>query len=337
MQITDLDYTYPAELVATEPSRPTRVALIQGGEPRELDLQGLLEQFKTGDLLVINESKVIPARVFSKEEVEILFLKAVSERDWQVLFPAREFRANDQLALPGDLIATLVQKGLPQVVHLSRSIDHTYFEKYGEVALPPYIQEARGERHNRASDFASYQPAWAKIPGSVASPTASLHFTEDHLQNLRGRGVEVASLTLHVGAGTFLPIRAQNLDEHHMHAEQVEIPFETLQKIEATRVRGGRIWALGTTVARSLEAWAEGDLQQQPDGSAAGETKIFIKPPYQFKVVSGLLTNFHQPRSTLLSLVAAFAGLDNVKRSYAWAVEQRFRLFSYGDLSAWIR
>lgn len=336
MQVNDLDYIYPPELVATEPSKPSRVAFIASGVPREINMSVLLDQFFPGDLLVINESKVIPARVFSKEEVEILFLHEMAAGEWQVLFPARDFKVNSELALPGGVTATLIQKGLPQTLRLSPAVGTDYFYEHGEVALPPYIQEARGERRNRPTDAEFYQTAWAKNPGSVAAPTASLHFTAAHLDALRERGVQIASLTLHVGAGTFLPIKSETLDGHTMHGEQVEISKESLDLITATRARGGRVWALGTTVTRALEAWAAGDFSETAMG-VAGETKIFIRPGFEFKVVGGLLTNFHQPKSTLLALVAAFAGLPEVKSVYAWAVERRFRLFSYGDLSVWIR
>lgn len=332
MQVADLDYNYPAELVATEPSRPSRVAVVETKGFREENMWGLLDLFQPGDCLVINESKVIPARVFTAEEIEILFLKAVSQDAWQVLFPAREFKVGAQLRLPGDVTGTLMQKGLPQVLRVNPSLKLDYFAEFGEMALPPYIQEARGERHNRAEDAKLYQTAWAKNPGSVAAPTASLHFQAEDLEQLRARGVSVFPLTLHVGAGTFLPIKSESLDGHVMHAESVEIPLTTQEAVLTAKARGARIWALGTTVTRALEAWASGDL---PEGR--GETRIFIKPGYEFKLVSGLLTNFHQPKSTLISLVAAFAGLERVKEVYAWAVERRFRLFSYGDLSAWLR
>lgn len=336
LQVADLDFEYPSELVATEPSRPTRVAFFANAHWSELALAELLDQFRSGDLLVINESKVIPARIFTEGEIEILFLRQQATAQWQVLFPAREFKIGDTLVLPEGLKAELVSKGLPQVLQLSRPIDFEYFERYGEVALPPYIQEARGERHNRSSDLSSYQASWARQPGSVAAPTASLHFSEQDLNQLQKRGVGLARLTLHVGAGTFLPIKTSNLDQHVMHSEIVEIPVATLNLVRETLRRGSRIWALGTTVTRALEAWANGDLEETERG-AFGETRIFIKPGYQFKVVSGLLTNFHQPKSTLISLVAAFAGLENVKKVYAWAIERRFKLFSYGDLSAWIK
>ncbi len=290
---------------------------------------GLIEYFKPGDLLVINESKVIPARIFALDETEVLFLRAQGADEWQVLFPARDFKIGEVLALPGGVKATLIQKGLPQVLRVHEALSADYFSVHGEMALPPYIQEARGERRNRALDAAYYQAAWAKNPGSVAAPTASLHFQKEHLRALESRGVQIARLTLHVGAGTFLPIKSETLEGHVMHGEIVDIPLETQNAIRNCK---GRVWALGTTVTRALEAWAIGDL---PEGR--GETKLFIKPGFEFKIVRGLLTNFHQPKSTLLALVGAFAGLERVKSVYDWAVDRRFRLFSYGDLSAWLR
>lgn len=338
MNTSDLDYLFPSELIATEPSRPCRVAFVaKEGLPKEMNLSGLLLKFKAGDLLVINDSKVIPARVFSADEIEVLFLRAVDRDHWEVLFPAREFALGDSLTMPNGLTITLVQKGLPQRVKLSKPIDFEYFNRAGEVALPPYIQEARGQRHNRAEDLRWYQTDWAKRPGSVAAPTASLHFQEADLAALVKQKVKVARVTLHVGAGTFLPVRAQELSDHVMHEEQAEIPCETLNLIQQTKSRGGRVWALGTTVARTLESQALGLFQAGSDGGYHGSTKLFVYPPFEFKTVDALLTNFHQPKSTLFGLVSAFAGLERAKSTYAWAIERRFRLFSYGDLSAWIK
>lgn len=337
MRLEDLDFTYPPDLIAVEPSRPTRIAFCQGQKvPVEMNMEQMLERFQPGDLLVLNESRVVPARVFSLNQDEILFLKAVGDRCWEVLFPARGLNLGAQIPLPGGVTASLKEKGLPQVLEVSVELSQDYFEKHGEVALPPYIQEARGERHNRTSDRAWYQSAWAERPGSVAAPTASLHFTSEHLQQLTLKGVELGKLTLHVGAGTFMPIRTDNVNEHQMHAEQVEIPLVLVNQIERTRAQGRRVWALGTTVTRSLESLAQGLLVKTPSGYA-GESRLYIKPPYEFELVDVLLTNFHQPRSTLLLLVAAFAGLDEVKRNYQWAIERRFKFFSYGDLSVWCK
>lgn len=335
MLTTDLDFQFPEELIATEPSRPSRVAWIESGQaPRELGMSGLLEVFRAGDVLVLNESKVVPARIFTHDEIEVLFLKQHSLLEWEVLFTARGFKTGETLSLPGGASFTLEQKGLPQRVRTSVELTPEYFARHGEVALPPYIQEKRGQRRNRAEDQRWYQTAWAKNPGSVAAPTASLHFTDADLENLKGRGVKIHKVTLHVGAGTFMPVRAEVLSDHTMHAEVAEVPAETA---EAVRTATGRVWALGTTVARTLESMAGGLLEKQPGGGYAGSTKLFIYPPYEFKIVDGLLTNFHQPKSTLLGLVSAFAGHEETMTAYRWAIGRGFRLFSYGDLSAWTK
>lgn len=332
MLLADLDYDFPTELVATAPSRPTRVAYTaEGREPLELNLNQLLGCFdRQKDLMVVNETKVLPMRIFSAEEAEILFLRPISNARWEVLFPARAVPLGARLRLPGGVEAVLVKKGLPQEVVLSRPVSADYFSSYGEFALPPYIQEARAERHNRSEDRGWYQTDWAKDPGAVAAPTASLHFTESQLRDL-GR---VARLTLHVGAGTFFPVRTPDLRDHEMHAERVHIPDETWAEILRTRLNGGKVWAMGTTAARAIES---GERLGTQGGERSGETRLFIFPPYQFQFVDVLLTNFHQPRSTLLALVAAFAGLATVKSTYNWAMARGFKLFSYGDLSAWTR
>jgi S-adenosylmethionine:tRNA ribosyltransferase-isomerase len=337
MQVADLDFAYPESLVAVEPSRPTRVAWSEpGAKPVELTIPQLLEKFTPGDLLVVNESRVIPARLFTDDGHEILFLKEIEPRRWEVLFPARDHKIGDSFALPDGVRAILAQKGLPQHLVVDGDLAHAYFFRNGEMALPPYIQEARGERHQRREDSTWYQPDWAKKAGSVAAPTASLHFSNADLESLRARGVHVEALTLHVGAGTFFPIRGDSLDEHRMHSEWVEISNACVEKIEQTRGRGAKIWALGTTATRSLESLAAGKLKKTADGFR-GDTDLFIKPSFEFQLVDRLLTNFHQPKSTLLCLVAAFSGFDRMKETYAWAMDRKFKLFSYGDLSAWTR
>lgn len=337
MRVSDFDFHYPPELVACEPSRPTRVAFChQGAGPQELSIVGLLERFQSGDVLVVNNTQVIPARVFGEHGLEILFLRPHDDLEWEILCAARSYPVGSTFKLPGDVQAELVGKGLPQKIRTSRYLNEDYFVKYGEMALPPYIQEARGERHNRPQDKNWYQTQWASHLGSVAAPTASLHFSNADFDVLRSKGVNVVELTLHVGAGTFMPLRGEDLKEHVMHAETVFVPRSLLDDVERAKSRGGRIWALGTTVARSLESLAQGLLRETPDGFS-GDTRLFIHPPYSFQLVDGLLTNFHQPRSTLLCLVAAFAGLENVKQTYQWAIENKFKLFSYGDLSVWTK
>ncbi|MGE0633740.1 MAG: S-adenosylmethionine:tRNA ribosyltransferase-isomerase, partial [Pseudobdellovibrionaceae bacterium] len=234
----------------------------------------------------------------------------------------------------------LAAKGRPQKVQVSKPLTDVYFSKVGELPLPPYIQKARGERHNVASDESWYQTVWATKPGSFAAPTASLHFKNEHLQLLKEKGVIITYVTLHVGLGTFLPVTAEDLDHHEMHPEWVEVPATTWSAIESAKSKGKKIWALGTTVCRSLESVPRGLLNRQDDGVYQGLTNLLLQPREteagsDFKVVNVLLTNFHQPKSTLLALVASFAGLERVKTCYKWAIERKFRLFSYGDLSVW--
>ncbi len=336
MQTFEFDFTYPNDLIALEPSRPSRVAFVQGhNRPEEMTIEKLLGQFHSGDFLVINDSKVIPARVFTPAGEEILFLSSADQVNWDVLFASRNHKVGATLTLPGGVGATLEQKGLPQKLKTACPLTPGYFMDHGELAVPPYIQESRGERHNREHEREWYQTAWAERHGSVAAPTASLHFTNEHLEILKKKGVSIGRITLHVGAGTFMPIRGEQIEGHVMHSERVEIPTSVVEQLEQIRGRG-RVWALGTTVARALESLAGGQLERHGN-HFCGDTRLFIHPPYQFKNVDVLMTNFHQPRSTLLCLVAAFAGLEKVKETYSWAIENKFKLFSYGDLTVWTK
>ena len=221
-------------------------------------------------------------------------------------------------------------------VHAGHLTDE-YFAQHGHLALPPYIQKARQKREPLAADEAWYQTAWAETAGSLAAPTASLHFSAQDLEELKDKGVHVAPLTLHVGIGTFLPVKTENLDEHLMHKEWAHIPTSSIESIQLAKKNQKRVWALGTTVVRSLESWAHERLQVAPEGAAFGETDLFIRPGFEFRVVDAMLTNFHQPCSTLLALVAAFSGLERVQKAYGYAIDKRFRLFSYGDLSLWLK
>lgn len=335
MKRADLDFAYPEKLVATEPKRPSRVMWVEGQMPEEISLSELLTRIPVGDALVINETRVLPRRVFAGE-VEILFLEEVQSNQWQVLFPSREFRRGHAFALPGGVTMTLLEKGRPQLVAVSQTLSNEYFHEHGELPLPPYIQKSRGVRHNEKQDRDWYQTAWSAVDGSLAAPTASLHFSEDDIKALKARGVFVEKLVLHVGLGTFLPLTADNLEDHQMHSEFVEVPRSTWAKLDEVRRQGGKVWALGTTVARSLESVARGLLRETPQGFR-GDTALFLYPGAEWKVVDRLMTNFHQPQSTLLALVASFCDLETVKKAYAWAIEREFRLFSYGDLSVWKR
>lgn len=338
MKVTDLNFSYPENLVATEPKHPSRVMKVdlETGQPQEISLQQVLELIPAGDLLIVNNTKVLKRRVFAGD-IEILFLAQKSPTSWEVLFPSRKFAIGEKITLPGDITMTLTQKGRPQLVELSQPVGEDYFAAHGELPLPPYIQKARNQRHTVQDDESWYQTRWAQKPGSFAAPTASLHFHEQEMNFVKGRGVKVLEVTLHVGLGTFLPVTAEDLDQHDMHEEYAEIPAAVWNAIIRARMDGRKVWALGTTATRALESAAGGLLGHDVHGNLSGFTKILIQPPYQFQIVDRLLTNFHQPQSTLLALVSAFASLDTVKACYQWAIARNFRLFSYGDLSVWIK
>ncbi len=347
---SDLMFDYPEELVAVRPQKPPRVLWKQKDKaPQEIAFSDIAQVFREGDLLVINKTQVLPRRLFVGE-FDILFLNALDSHTWEVLFPAKKFHVGSQWNLPDGVILTLKQKGRPQVVQTNVELTEEYFAQHGSFALPPYIQQARGERKPLAEDKQWYQTSWAEVPGSLAAPTASLHFSKEDLKALQNK-IQIAEVILHVGLGTFLPITAEDLNEHEMHSEFVEIPKHTLMLIEETKARGGRVWALGTTALRALESYPRGHLQkltterdatekvsiavESTKDSVHGFTNLFLKPGDEFLVCDGLLTNFHQPGSTLICLVSAMAGYKEVMSAYEWAIENKFRLFSYGDLSIW--
>lgn len=340
MKLSQFDYHYPESLVAVEPRHPPRVWLnsAENGQKksRELGFKEVFELFRAGDVLLVNDTLVEKRRVVTPDGLEILFIDSVEPFEWQVLFQAKAFSLGDRLNLPGGYQAEIVAKGLPQKLKILSQLPADYFDRFGEPALPPYIQKARNERRARSEDSTWYQTQWAKQPGSSAAPTASLHFSKTALEELQARGVQIGWLTLHVGLGTFLPVKTEDLKDHQMHQEWVEISERTLKIVREAKQNGARVWALGTTALRSIEAWAQGHLTQQDDRSVTGHTDLYILPGYEFKIVNALLTNFHQPRSTLLALVAAFYGHQDTLKAYELAIENQFRLFSYGDLSVWI-
>lgn len=329
MKLSDLKFEYPEELVAVEPKRPSRVMLVQRGQPSEISLGELLETIPAGDVLVVNNTKVLKRRVFAENETEVLFLDKIDDLHWKVLFPSKKLKIGDELKLPNGFVMTLTEKGRPQTVKVTPAIAEKDFATIAELPLPPYIQKARGERHNVTADESWYQTAWAEKPGSMAAPTASLHFSLQDLESLKRRGVKVIELTLHVGLGTFLPVSAEDLDQHEMHSEEYEISEASWNEIKKAKASGQKIWSLGTTTTRVLESVARTQV-------LFGSTDILLQEGSEFKIVDRLLTNFHQPESTLLALVSGFAGLQNVKNCYQWAIAKKFRLFSYGDLSVWI-
>ena len=330
MKLSDLKYDYPDELVATEPSRPTRVMWVESGKnPAEISLQELIQRIPAGDVVVLNDTKVLKRRVFA-ESLEILFLDQKDDFTWTVLFPSKKYSVGDVIDLHNGFQMTLVEKGLPQTVRLNKSLTERDFEQMAELPLPPYIQKARQARHTVQADESWYQTAWAKNAGSFAAPTASLHFTDSDIQKLIDKGVHVLKITLHVGLGTFLPVKVENLDDHKMHSEVYTVAESVWSEVLSAQQSGRGIWALGTTVTRTLETVAR-------TGQLSGASDLLLQVGSDFKVVNRLMTNFHQPESTLLALVAGFSSLAQVQKCYRWAIEKKFKLFSYGDFSVWIK
>lgn len=330
MKLSDLTYDFPEELIATSPLRPTRVMFVdETGSPSEMTISDLINKIPAGDVLVLNDTKVLKRRVFARD-LEILFLEELSNGTQKVLFPSKKYKVGDEIILPNGAKMKLLEKGLPQLVEVTPKLTEADFEKFGELPLPPYIQKARDERHNVQADESWYQTAWAKKPGSFAAPTASLHFSDADLAKLQAKGVKVEKITLHVGLGTFLPVKVENLDDHKMHAEVYDVPEKVWADIQKAKTSGNKVWALGTTVTRTLETAAR-------TKKLSGESELLLQEGSEFKVVDRLMTNFHQPESTLLALVAGFSSLAKVKKNYAWAIDRKFKLFSYGDLSVWLK
>jgi S-adenosylmethionine:tRNA ribosyltransferase-isomerase len=332
MRRSDFDYLLPAELIAQAPlarRSASRLLLLDGatGGLADGDIAALPDLLAPGDLLVFNDTRVLPARLAARRasggRVEIFLERALDGHaalvQTRASNPLREGEALDSEGGPVRLASRhddLWQVELPGPAA-------AFFERWGCVPLPPYITRAPD-----AQDRERYQSLFARVPGAVAAPTASLHFDAALLAALAARGIARAQLTLHVGAGTFHPVRSETLAEHRMHAEWYEVPAATAATIESVRAAGGRIIAVGTTVARALEAAA---AEQGSVRAGHGETRLFITPGYRFRAVDGLLTNFHLPGSTLLMLVAAYAGREAVLAAYQHAIAQRYRFFSYGD------
>ncbi len=332
MRRADFHYDLPSELIAQRPT-PTRTGsrLLHLHGPtaavRDLRFADLPTLLRRGDLLVFNDTRVIPARVVGTKptggQVEILLERILEDRRILAhVHASKPLRSGVPIALPAGASARFVQRR-DDLFELELSEEPlAYFERHGSMPLPPYI-----ERAAEHEDADRYQTVYASAPGAVAAPTAGLHFDQVMLDRCAAMGVRFAFVTLHVGAGTFQPVRVEDLDQHRMHAERVSVDAPVCELIEQTRAEGGRVIAVGTTVVRSLEA-AVKEGRVQP---FSGETRLFIRPGYRFSAVDALLTNFHLPESTLLMLVCAFAGHEAVMGAYRHAVRERYRFFSYGD------
>ena len=334
MQLSDFYYDLPPELIASQPlaeRTASRLLIVDGasGSLRDGNFTDVQVLIQPGDLLVFNNTRVIPARLHGQKcsggKVEVLIERVLNEHLALAHIRASKApKAGTRLRLENALDAEVTgrQGDLFEVMFLHEASVLMLLEQYGHMPLPPYI-----ERQDTLEDRERYQTVFAQQPGAVAAPTAGLHFDEALLAALRAKGVETAAVTLHVGAGTFQPVRVQDLSQHIMHAEYVDVSPEVCQAVAACKARGGRVVAVGTTSVRSLESAAQqGSLQPYQ-----GDTRLFITPGYQFKVVDRMITNFHLPESTLLMLVAAFSGYDTILHSYQHAVRQGYRFFSYGD------
>ena len=336
MRVDLFDYTLPEERIARFPARPresARLLDLTGGGVADRVVRDLPDLLRPGDLLLSNDTRVIPARLKGRRgesSVEVTLHKRDGDAVWRAFArPAKKLRQGDRIVFADDLSADVTAKGEAGEVTLTFSCGGpelmAALEAHGTMPLPPYIKRAAGEG---SEDRRDYQTVFAARDGAVAAPTAGLHFTPALLEAVEARGVKRALVTLHVGAGTFLPVKADDTDDHVMHTEWGEISPQTAQAIAETRAAGGRIVATGTTTLRVLEAAA------REDGTVpawSGDTDLFITPGYRFKAVDVLLTNFHLPKSTLLMLVSAFAGRERILAAYAHAIAQGYRFFSYGD------
>jgi S-adenosylmethionine:tRNA ribosyltransferase-isomerase len=329
MRRADFHYELPAELIAQEPAaeRGSSRLLVLDGGCQDRRFAALIEWLRAGDLVVFNDTRVIPARLFARKlsggRVELLVERVLDGR--RVLAQVRASKAihpGAELDLEcGRVARVLERRGEFYEIELPEEA-LGYLERFGQVPLPPYI-----DRAPTAADRERYQTIYARAPGAVAAPTAGLHFDQALLAAMSARGVDLGYVTLHVGAGTFQPLRVDDLSRHRMHAERVSVSVKLCAQATACRARGGRLIAIGTTVVRSLESAALGGELSTFDG----ETQLFITPGFQFRAVDALVTNFHLPESTLLMLVCAFGGYDAVMAAYQHAVAARYRFFSYGD------
>ena len=333
MRLDDFDYHLPEELITQSPAaerRASRLLHLEGAsgalqDHRFTDVPGLL---RAGDLLVLNDTKVIKARLMGQKasggRIEVLIERVLDLREALAQIRASHApKAGSELHLADGLVLEVVARE-GELYRLRFPEDDVFaqLDRFGALPLPPYIAHQPG-----VDDEARYQTVFARTPGAVAAPTAGLHFDAVLLEALRDQGIGTAYLTLHVGAGTFQPVRTQNLAEHRMHSEWYSLSQDTVDAIKRHRAAGGRVVAVGTTSLRALEsAAAAGELEA---GSA--ETALFVLPGYRFRIVDCLITNFHLPKSTLLMLVSAFGGIDNIRNAYRHAIEQRYRFFSYGD------
>ena len=335
MKVDAFDFVLPEERIAQhaiEPRDASRMLVVDDGFTDATICQ-LTDYVRAGDILVFNDTKVIPARLFGqrgKAGIELLLHKAVGPNRWLAFArPAKRLQPNDLITFAEEFSAIVAKKHTDGQIELGfntgRFTLEEQLERYGIMPLPPYIKR---ERTGDADDTARYQTVFATYPGAVAAPTAGLHFTPELLEAIAKKGAHTAFVTLHVGAGTFQPVKVDDTSEHKMHSEWAQLTAKTATEINDAKARGGRVIAVGTTSLRTLESATDA---QGAVSEFIGDTSIFITPGYRFKLVDLLVTNFHLPRSTLFMLVSAFCGLDRMQRAYRHAIEQKYRFYSYGD------
>jgi S-adenosylmethionine:tRNA ribosyltransferase-isomerase len=334
MRLDDFDFDLPSELIAQTPAAErgsSRMLHLDGvsGALTDRAFREITERVVPGDVMVFNDTRVIKARLTGQKasggKVEVLIERVLSgDRALAQVRASHPPRAGSELVLAGEVRATVVEgdSGFYTLSFADCSDIYALLDRHGSVPLPPYITHAPD-----VFDETRYQTVYAREPGAVAAPTAGLHFDEALLETLRRHGAIIAHVTLHVGAGTFQPVRVTYVAEHRMHSEWYHVPQATVDAIASARARGSRVLAVGTTSLRALESAGAGGALRV----GRGDTNLFIVPGFTFRVVDRLLTNFHLPKSTLLMLVSAFGGTDNIRRAYQHAVEQRYRFFSYGD------
>lgn len=336
MTTKDFYYELPQELIAQTPLKDRTASRLlvldrKSGEIERRRFRDITEYLRPGDCLVMNNTRVIPARLYGVKEdtggkIEFLLLNRIDLDTWEIILkPGKRGRKGARFVFGDGALRAEIVDVKPDGNRIVRfeyeGVWEQLLDKLGEMPLPPYIKE-------KLTDKERYQTVYSKIEGSAAAPTAGLHFTEELLEKIKDMGVNTAYLTLHVGLGTFRPVSVENVEEHVMHSERYEINEETAELINKTRENGGRIVAVGTTSVRTLETAADDDGRLKAE---SGNTDIFIYPGYKFKAVDALITNFHLPESTLLMLVSAFAGKDKVFKAYEEAVKEKYRFFSFGD------
>ena len=345
MKVADFDYELPPELIAQEPAerRDGARMMVLDRAARTIEhrrFTDLPDYLHAPDLLVVNDTRVIPARLFGRKakagtggKVEFLLLEETAPGQWNALMRCRRRpKPGEQVILDEDLaVVTVLEDGeLGRVkIRVESALPWLeVLERIGQTPLPPYIQRKNVSEERRLADKHRYQTVFAREPGAVAAPTAGLHFTPDVLERLAARGIGHATVTLHVGIGTFRPVSVENVRDHRMDFERWEVPEETARRIAGAKAAGGRVVAVGTTSVRTLESAA---VRPEGFGAGQGRTDLFIHPPYAFRMADAMVTNFHLPKSTLIMMISAFAGREFVLEAYREAIRERYRFYSYGD------